>query len=181
MKTLIIHPDDRSTDFLCPIYEGVTNPTIVRSGLSKREVNQLIKEHDRIYMLGHGAPQGLMNVGRFTDTYGFIIDHNTAELLKDKECIAIWCNADQYMKRYELKGLYSGMFISEVGEAAYCDLPDIPQSVVDESNKYFATWLGEQANQPLNEMYDQLATNYDTLAEWNPVAFYNVNRLYLVD
>ena len=52
MKTLIIHPDDPSTDFLKPIYEHITNATIVTGGISKKEVNQLIEQHDCIYMMG---------------------------------------------------------------------------------------------------------------------------------
>jgi hypothetical protein len=44
MKTLIIHPDDRSTDFLKPIYENVTDATVVTGGLTKSEVNQLIRK-----------------------------------------------------------------------------------------------------------------------------------------
>jgi len=189
MKTLIIHPDDRSTDFLKPIYENVTNATVITGGLSRSEVNQLIEQHDRIYMMGHGSPGGLFSVGKFlpdpVNPYmygpGFIINHSTVELLRNKECIYIWCNADQFVKKHDLKGLYSGMFISEVGEAHYCGLPNTPQSIVDTSNDSFARWMGENANMTLTEIFHNTMDNYEVLAMDNPVADYNAQRMCLAE
>ena len=48
MKTLVIHPKDDSTDFLCPIYESIECKTILRCGLSKNEAAEQISVHDRI-------------------------------------------------------------------------------------------------------------------------------------
>jgi hypothetical protein len=199
MKTLIIHPDDRSTDFLKPIYENVTDATVVTGGLTKSEVYKLIEQHDRIYMMGHGSPGGLFSMGKFLPdplnpynslkanlvykgwSHGSIIDHDTVSLLENKECIFIWCNADQFVKKHNLKGLYSGMFISEVGEAHYCGLPNTPQSIVDVSNDSFARWMGENANMALNEIYHNTMDNYEVLAMDNPVADYNAQRLCLAE
>lgn len=63
MKTLVIHPKDKSTDFLKPIYHG-RNWTVITGG-TKQEVRDAIDEHDHIIMLGHGTPQGLLAVGQF--------------------------------------------------------------------------------------------------------------------
>ena len=122
MKTLIIHPEDKSTDFLTPIYSGFDNTTVIRGGMSKSEVNKQIEKHDRIMMMGHGSPGGLFSVGQFPGSNGYIISHATVDLLQNKECIFIWCNADKFVEEHNLKGLYSGMFISEVMEANYCGL-----------------------------------------------------------
>jgi hypothetical protein len=177
MKTLVIHPKDSSTDFLIPIYSGINDVTIIRGG-SKDEVDEQIQQHDRIMMMGHGSPQGLFAVGQF-GMQGMIIGHSTVPLLENKECIFIWCNADQFVNRYNLKGLYSGMFISEVSEVYGCGLPDTPQDIVDESNNYFAAEFGLISNKPLNEIYDAIKYNYSILAEDNPIAEYNAERLYL--
>ena len=48
MKTLVIHPDDRSTDFLKPIYEHVSDATIIHAGVSKTQIKQLITERERL-------------------------------------------------------------------------------------------------------------------------------------
>jgi len=183
MRTLVIHPKDSSTDFLIPIYMNLKSfpdfddVTIIRGG-TKDEVDEQIQLHDRIMMMGHGSPQGLFAVGQF-GMQGMIIGHSTVPLLENKECIFIWCNADKFVERYNLKGLYSGMFISEVGEAAYCGLPNTPQAVVDESNDFFALEMGEVSHQSLTEIYNAIKYNYNILAEHNPVAEYNLNRLYL--
>ena len=58
MKTLIIHPQDPSTTFLSPIYANLRNKTVIKSGITKSELRELIVSHDRVLMLGHGSPYG---------------------------------------------------------------------------------------------------------------------------
>jgi hypothetical protein len=181
MKTLIIHPTDASTDFLKPIYANVTDATIINSGISKTQVATLISEYDRIIMLGHGSPYGLFSIGQFHGNNGYVVDESMVPLLLDKECISIWCNADQFMNRHQLYGFYSGMFISEVGEAMYCGLPGTEQETVTASNDYFAELLGEVINEPLSVIHEHVIDNYGLLTEDNPVALYNHNRLYLAE
>lgn len=192
MKTLVIHPEDHSTDFLKPIYANVTNATIVTGGVTKEDVAEMIKTHDRVMMMGHGSPFGLFSVGKFKSkpyivngvSYGsaYVIDNEMVPLLNEKENnVFIWCNADKFVNKHDLKGFYSGMFISEVGEAIYCGLPGTEQDQVDASNNYFAELLGEVINEPLKDAYFHVLDNYGLLAEDNPVALYNYNRLYLKD
>jgi hypothetical protein len=181
MTNLIIHPEDSSTNFLMPIYENISDATILRSGVTKDQVRELIDEHDRIIMMGHGSPYGLFSVGRFPGNNGYVIDESMVPLLLEKECISIWCNADQFMNRHQLYGFYSGMFISEVGEATYCGLPGTEQETVTASNDYFAELLGEVINEPLSVIYEHVKENYGLLTEDNPVALYNHNRLYLAE
>jgi hypothetical protein len=181
MTNLVIHPTDRSTDFLKPIYANITDATIINGGVSKAQIAKLISEHDRIIMLGHGSPSGLFSIGQFAGENGYIIDSTMVPLLYEKECIAIWCNADQFMNKHELNGFYSGMFISEVGEATYCGLPGTEQETVTASNDYFAELLGEVINEPLSVIYEHIMDNYGLLTEDNKVANYNYNRLYLAE
>jgi hypothetical protein len=58
MKTLVIHPEDKTTEFLTTIYANLNNKTVIKGGISKSELRELIEAHDRILMLGHGAPFG---------------------------------------------------------------------------------------------------------------------------
>ena len=122
MKTLVIHPEDPTTEFLTRIYTNLEDTTVIQGGISKSEVHGLIESHERIIMLGHGAPFGLMNPRRFPGAGFFIIDDLTVSSLKNKSsCIYIWCHADQFVTRNGLYGFCSGMFISEMGEANYTD------------------------------------------------------------
>lgn len=187
MKTLIIHPDDRSTDFLCPIYQTATNRlkfddvTVFRGGQSRDQVLEAIQTHDQIIMMGHGSPGGLFSMGQFGSSFGYVIGHDTVDLLKEKDNnIFIWCNADQFVQQHELKGFYTGMFISETGEAAYCGLPGTPQDQVDESNHGFVKIFSEalQGTRDTSLLLEQTNDKYSLIAGINPVAKYNYNRLF---
>lgn len=180
MKTLVIHPDDKSTDFLKPIYEGITDKTVIIGGLDVKEVNELIKTHDRVIMLGHGCPDGLFSIGKFTNAFGLVISHETVPLLKEKtDNIYVWCNANEFVERHGLKGYYSGMFISESGEAYFCRIPYefCKKEFVEISNDSFAQTLGKYVNESSARIGELVSEEYKILAETNPIAKYNLDRL----
>jgi phosphomannomutase len=110
LKTLVIHPKDSTTDFLTEIYSD-KNWTVINTNTSKKILKEQIKAHDRIVMLGHGTKYGLMGYKKL------VIDSSWVYLLREKECVCIWCNADLFVKQYGLKGFYTGMIISEYEEA----------------------------------------------------------------
>ena len=187
MKTLIIHPADDSTSFLDIVYKPVKNKTVITGGVSKAEIQQLIREHDRVMMMGHGSPGGLFSVGQFDLNNGvgnrwgngYIIDQSMVPALSEKDnSVFIWCNADKFVNTFKLKGFYSGMFISEVGEAIYCGLPGTPQEVVDESNYGFCEIISNYINESTDVIYENVKREYGLIAENNPVALYNNTRLY---
>ena len=136
MKTLVIHPKDPTTDFLKPIYQALPDTTVVEGGVFKDEIIDLILQHDRVIMLGHGTPSGLLAVGRFPgDPPPWnIIDHTMVPYLRQTENIFIWCNADQFVKHHKLNGLYSGMFISENRD---CDT----ESSSSASGRLYSIWF----------------------------------------
>jgi hypothetical protein len=177
-KVLIIHPEDRSTDFLKPIYEKIPYKTVITSGVTPDVIIKEIENHDRIFMMGHGCPMGLFSIGLFPKSYGLVIGKNHISLLEKKECVFIWCNADKFVEDYNLKGFYSGMFISEVGEARYCGFPDTRQNEVTESNNTFANILGGHSNRTLENMFKETRKEYEKLTYTSNVAKYNHDRLY---
>jgi hypothetical protein len=179
MKTLVIHPKDDSTSFLDIVYSPIQNKTVITGGISKNELNKLIQEHDRIMMMGHGSPGGLFSVGQFKNSGGYIIDRTNVPYLKNKDNVYIWCNADKFVDEFSLRGFYSGMFISEVGEAIYCGLPGTPQEVVDESNFGFCNIISKYIDNTKDVIYENVKKEYGLIAESNPVAFYNNKRLYM--
>lgn len=128
--TLVIHPKDPSTDCLSVIYAGRDWTVISDLSTSLEEITEQIKRHDRIIMLGHGSPDGLLagSVERlangekvFRKFARFVINRMHAPILKEKETISIWCNSDAFFERYNAgNGLHTGMIISEVGEEWMC-------------------------------------------------------------
>ena len=170
MKTLVIHPYDRSTDFLKKIYEGkdwtiITDHDACRS---RKVITNLIKKHDRIGMMGHGSPQGLFYT---------CINSDMVDLLRQKECVCIWCNADKFVERYGLRGFYTGMFISEVGEASYYGIK-VLQDEVDYSNVLFAMELNKVIDD--ENVHSLIKESYKGLFE-NEVIRFNNARLYYRD
>ena len=180
MTTLIIHPSDRSTTFLEDIYKHLKDATVVTKNISQHTLHELIHSHDQIVMLGHGSPYGLFNVAMIGDG-GYTIGASEVPLLKDKQCIFIWCHADQFVRKHGLKGLSSGMFISEVGEARYCGVLGT-QSQVDRSNEVFAQALGAALSKEGSyaEVLEQVTHKYKVLVPENQVAQYNLERWQLI-
>ena len=179
MKTLVIHPDDRSTDFLKPIYADIKRKTVIVKDTSRDVLLALIRSHDTIIMLGHGSPNGLFNVSGIGKGV-MAIGESLVEELRGKQLIAIWCNCDKFIERYGLSALYSGMFISEVSEARYCGVQG-DQAMVDESNSTFAVLLGNmlsETSMDLEKTFDMVLESYEELGEVNTVAKYNSDRFY---
>lgn len=181
MKNLIIHPADPSTEFLTTIYANISNKTVVRGALTKLEVQELIESHEKVIILGHGSPFGLMNPGQFLDAGLFIIDGSMVDsLLPKSSCIYIWCNADQFLENYGLSGLCSGMFISEIREAYIEGFNNIGLGMIDQSNEKFTSIISRYIDEPLDILYQSLLLDYGVVARSNPIAKFNSNRLHLL-
>ena len=84
MRTLVIHPKDSSTTFLDILYKDIPQKTIITGGVTKSELFELIQNHERIMMMGHGSPGGLFSVGKFKESGAYIIDHTFVPILKGK-------------------------------------------------------------------------------------------------
>ena len=113
---IVVHPKDKSTKALSLIYEELENVTFFDSYEQKHEFIEAIKaapKDEPVLLLGHGSPWGLYDM-----RIGVIIDDIDAEILKDRpNLVCIWCYASDYAMKHSLKGFFSGMFISEYGEA----------------------------------------------------------------
>ena len=182
-KTLVIHPSDRSTDFLKLIYKGkdwdVINDLRDCSDLKgKRKLIKKMEDYDRIIMMGHGTPQGLMNIydGHF---YGFAIDSNFVDVLSRKENISIWCWSDQFFRRYNLKGFHTGMIISEVREASFAiGKTPLNEEETLKNMEAFATIVGECIDGTPYEMKDYILEHYNFTDD---VTKYNRGNILVLD
>lgn len=132
MKTLVLHPDDRSTDFLDIIYKGKGYTVIRDLEIKKSDLMKQIKKHNRIMMMGHGTPYGLLG-------YSYIfMDKNFIKLLQTKNSVCIWCHANIYVAREGIHGFSTSMFISEIDEGTYYGI-NATQEQIDYSNNLFVT------------------------------------------
>jgi hypothetical protein len=165
MKTLVIHPKDSSTDFLAEIYKD-KDWTLISNNCSNSFLREQIKTHDRIIMLGHGTCHGMFGFDRF------VIDSTYVQLLREKYCVCIWCNADEFVLKYNLKGFYTGMIISELEEAKMFDVPSnqqwINQSNVDFANAIKLSIDTENPAERAKELYE----GNSAVVEFNRVRIY---------
>lgn len=179
-KVLIVHPSDLTTSFLKGIYRKMKDTTVISGGVSKSEIREAIDTHTQVILLGHGTQLGLFGSGQFPIDDDYIIDETMVESLKRKKnLICIWCYADQFLRRHNLKGFYTGMFISSVDEMWYNDICDANYSQIMQSNYGFAAVLSRHINEPLPVLYQNLLIEYGKMAQTNPIAAFNFKRLYL--
>jgi hypothetical protein len=167
MKTLVIHPIDVTTDFLSEIYSG-KDWTVINTNVSKSVLKQQIREHDRIVMLGHGSHQGLYGFNRL------VIDSTWVWLLRTKECVCIWCNADEFVTEYNIKGFFTGMIISDCDEAEMFCIHQFKSKDIRDSNILFAKSIGNSIDSPT--MWEQVKESYHSTE--NPIISFNQERIY---
>ena len=121
---LVIHPKDKTTAMLSALYEGL-EAQVVDDRRSTKEMGHLlhhVSTQERIMLLGHGSDKGLFY--RADDSKdGFdkvIVGHPHAYHLRKHggNIVAVWCTADRFARAEGLHGLFSGMIITELCEAA---------------------------------------------------------------
>lgn len=166
-RTLIIHPKDHTTDFLSVIYED-KDWTVINTNVSDQILKDQIESHDRIIMLGHGSHNGLIGFDRY------IIDSGWAYILREKQCVYIWCNADKFIEECDLKGLYTGIIISEYEEAVMYGIPT-NSHWINESNTDLALAIkhsidNENPLQSIKTLYE----GNSAVVEFNRNNFYQI-------
>jgi len=171
MTTLVIHPTDSTTDFLKVIYQGKDWTVITDPKTSTSKLKREIKSHDRIIMLGHGSEYGLLTKVPFR----CIIDSDLVYLLREKNCVCIWCNADEFVKKYDLKGFYTGMIISEYEEALLYSLYPFSSFDIEQSNTMFAGAIKQAID--CVPMLPVVKSSYYTVNK-NSIVLFNQDNLY---
>lgn len=179
MNTLIIHPEDKTTNFLMRIYADIPKATVVTGGVTRERLKGLIRSHDRVMMMGHGSFCGLLSVGNFPDSVMYAVDHEFANLLRSKrESVFIWCYALSFVHKHGLHGFACDMFISEDLEAEMMGVSATSEQV-EESNQAFGRIVGVNIHKESIPLYESVTEAYSELAKTNPVAAYNLKRLYV--
>lgn len=134
---LVIHiVSSQDTKDFSDIYDGLN--AIVLVNPSKSECKQAIMNTPgKIILIGHGTENGLLN----ERLDGYLIDSKMVHLLRGKEVIGIWCNASNFAIKYDLKGFFTSMFISNEKELIGCGFQTFENCDVEiaKQNHLFAT------------------------------------------
>lgn len=180
MTTLIIHPDDRSTDFLIELYEDIPDKIVVREFTPADELKTMMSASRQVIMCGHGNDDGLLCINYLGDM-DYIVNEEMVDVLKTRtNSVFIWCNAADFVVTHNLCGMFSGMFISEVAEAALFGI-ETTQNAVDVSNVFFSKVVKNQLLQSTDicTQHGNIVREYSALAQINEIAAYNCARWFV--
>ena len=158
---IVIHIDsEKDTAFLSKCYEGIGD-SIILYNPTKEQVTQTLTDNPNVtvMMLGHGSSSGLFS----KDWRGNVIDYTNAKLLKDRDCIGIWCYAKNFARQYGLKGYFTSMFVSNGGEAKAFGYKDATEEDVFNEVAIFAERVNDliKAETPLTEWVEKLQEQAD--------------------
>jgi predicted RNA-binding protein len=180
MNTLIIHPKDESTDVLKYIYSSENNYTVINGQISKIDLYKLIQSHFRTIFIGHGTSRGLSNINMFKYKGEYIIDYKFKNVLeRSNQNIYLWCYADRFVKNNALKGIFTGMFISDLQEAKRYNIANVKKIDIDASNIFFSQTLANCINKNNKMIYNKLILEYALFAKDNKIAKFNVQNIFI--
>lgn len=175
---IVIHPNDRTTSFLKKIYESNKNVTLIDETWNNRNIREAIgnsPESEVILMLGHGCHCGLFapcGENQFART---IVNDKLVYLLKNRTCIGIWCYANEFAKKYGLRGLFSGMVVSEEDEAYNIGI-DVYGEDLDLCNNQYASdldyCLRHYSLDLVPEMMQEIQDYHSDLKDFNYKSLY---------
>lgn len=138
---LVIHPIDKTTEFLNGLYNELDGVLKLDQGCSNHEIKHQLSctpSCETIMMLGHGSDKGLFS--RSDDANKefdrIIVGHAHAYYLRKHRLIGIWCHASLFAEAEHLHGLFSGMFISEMEEAVEYGIETSPDELSVEMEKF---------------------------------------------
>ena len=171
---IVIHPNDKTTEFLSVIYDK-NNVKLLTEQDSNSKVRREIMSSDDIIMLGHGCNYGLLSRSSYKCFNRLIVNSSHVNFLRNKKCIGIWCNANNFAEKYNLKGLFSGMIISEIEEAYYCNV-ETSKEELEIENKLFAERLSYCLKHfPLKDVPKEMK---NLLTKETPLTSFNYNNLF---
>lgn len=191
-----------------------SNGKIIENRISRAEINKLIchekskEEFGSILLLGHGTAHGLLGIewGMNVNRKGrpiLVVGEREVDALRyrksradyekqhrDFECsiIGIWCYANEFALNYGLRGLYSGMIISEIDEALNFGF-NVGRDLISETNQAFCDRLSHLLNEyylgliDLGEIPDKMKSyieedGYKFGVGGYPIISFNYSNLY---
>lgn len=158
----VIHANDPTTKVLSCLYQQREDmKTHVTERNSSSDVQRSIRADDVIMMLGHGNEYGLFSKPEDGKYKRFMITDKHVQFLRSKTCIGIWCYANKFAEKYGLRGLFSGMIISELQEAIDLGVSATKEEIDREMEKFairlkycMETYGLEQTPQRMKELDD---------------------------
>ena len=176
----VIHTTDPTTQALKHLYEGREDAARrLTETATNAEVVHAIAEADALMMLGHGNEYGLFsNPNTHGEYERLLVSGRHVEFLRGKLCIGIWCRAEEFARRYGLHGLFSGMIISEMDEAALYGITTTQGELVEELDKFAQRLTFCIDHYKLEEIPSRMKALDD---KHSPLTCFNYERLFWIE
>lgn len=179
---LVIHPTDRTTSMLEALYRDI-DAQVITDDQPTKAIGRLLNHvptRERIMLLGHGSDKGLFY--RKDDTQPefdrLIVSHSHGFQLRrhGANLVGIWCCANLFAQAEGLHGLFSGMIISEMSEAALYGFTTT-QAELDRENVKLAERLRRLLDErtPLDRIPDRMRELDDIRS---PITCFNYAHFY---
>ena len=164
----LTHLYEERHDVVCRLTETATNGDVVRA----------IRNAESLMMLGHGNEYGLFSTPNCSGQYErLLVSGRHVEFIRPKQCIAIWCNADEFARRYGLHGLFSGMIISEMEEAALYGIPTTKEELDEELHRFARRLAFCIERYALEDVPEKMKALND---KQSPLTLFNYDRLFCI-
>lgn len=158
-KILVIYVNSaEDTKDLELTYEGLDVTLLYNPTPQHVERELRVTSAETVMILGHGSPSGLFTY----DWRGNSVDTRHVKYLRNKKCIGIWCYASEFAERYDLKGFFTSMFISNKWEASCHGFTAENEDIYEETRKFIRTvnqFVKDEV--PMNEWVEKLISSAD--------------------
>lgn len=190
MTVVFSNTGDVDTRVLAALWEGIPDARVldVRPGTpdARRAVDAAIaEEEDALVLCGHGSPQGLFdpsvmacgNLAAIARNPPYLVDVRNAPTIRARRVVGVWCYAAAFAESAGLRGFFTGMFVSNLKEAAFVGCPGRDSAAtITEQEVLFCRRVNAllRAGTPLSEWIPRLNAQADRSIG---VVRYNYDRL----
>jgi hypothetical protein len=191
MATIVFsNTGDVDTRVLAALWDGIPDARVldIRPGTpdARRAVDEAIsEEEDALVLCGHGSPQGLfdpsvmagrIDLSALLRNPPFLVDARNAPSIRARRTVGVWCYAAEFAASANLPGFFTGMFVSNPGEAAYVRCPTSDARTITGQEVLFCRRVNEllRSDVPMEDWIPRLNAQADRSIG---VVRYNYDRL----
>lgn len=144
----------QDTHVLDALYKGFSElDNIIMVNPTRDEVEATLNEYpnEKVMLIGHGDYFGLWaSDNDFHNTSNYVIDGHNVDLLYNRDVIGIWCYASLFAKKYNLRGFFTYMFVSNSSEVLFMGFGEHTNEFCNEQNVKFCNQINKLITENVN-------------------------------
>lgn len=173
---LIVHPPHARMAFLKALYKDLPQKTVINRHLLLSELSTAVSSHNRVWIMGKGCEYGLFAPGEKTKKL-MINAFLSRALAQGTHHIYLWNHANEFVEKHNLRGFYTGAFITEVWHAQIFEMWEADEAMVKEANETLVALLKDLLHLDSLALLKAIKRRYKPFTKNNPVAAFNYRHL----